>query len=482
MESIWEKTEQLPERKPLPGNITVEAAVIGGGMAGILTAYQLRRRGVDAVVLEAETVGSGQTGRTTAKITSQHGLIYDRLLRQFGEARAEEYAKANQEAVEEYQRIVREEEIDCMFQRLPAYLYSERDPEALRQERDAARRLGIPAELTAVTELPFPGVCALAFPDQAQFHPLRFLSAVSRKVPVFEHTQAKEVLPRQVVTSQGIVSARHIIFASHYPFVNYPGFYFTRMHQERSYVLALEGPPRLGGMYYGVDPSGLSFRSVGETLLLGGGSHRTGERNGERSFEELRRRAGSLWARCRETAAWSAQDCKTLDGVPYVGKFSPTRPDWYVVSGFGKWGMTSSMAAAARLSEEIAQQERREKSVFSPRRFVARAALPSLGKDLGKSAKGLLKELLYFPGKEFDSLPPGQGAVIRWEGKKRGAYRDESGAVYLVSTRCPHLGCQLEWNPDDKTWDCPCHGSRFDYRGNLIDNPAQCGLKDSEQR
>ncbi len=481
MESIWSKTEDLPEREPLPGDMAVDAVVVGGGMAGILTACQLRRRGVETVVLEADRVGGGQTKNTTAKITIQHGLIYARLLRQFGEAKAREYADANQVAVEEYHRMVREGGIDCDFQRLPACLYSEKDPEALRGERDAAQRLGIRAELTAVTELPLPGACALAFPDQAQFHPLKFLKAVSREIPVFEHTRAVRVRPHQVETDRGVVSAKGIVFATHYPFVNFPGFYFTRMHQERSYVLALEGPPQLSAMYYGIDPSGLSFRSAGEALLVGGAGRRTGEPGEESAYGKLRRQAKTLWPACREIAAWSAQDCMTLDGVPYAGPFSPTRPDWYVATGFGKWGMTGSMAAATLLAEEISGKRKREKSVFSPRRFSPGAALPTLGKELGKSAKGLLKEILYFPGKEFDRLLPGEGAVIRWCGSKRGAYKDQGGVVYLVSTRCPHLGCQLEWNADEKTWDCPCHGSRFDYRGRLIDNPAQCGLKDSHK-
>lgn len=480
MESIWSKTEHLPEREQLSGNIAVDAAVIGGGMAGILTAYQLKRRGIEAVVLEAERVGSGQTRNTTAKITAQHGLIYDRLLRQFGESRAREYARANQDAVGEYQQIAKEEGITCDFQRLPAYLYSEREPELLRKEMDAAKRLKLRAELTAVQELPFRGACALLFPDQAQFHPLKFLNGVSQRVQVFEHTRAKRVFRGSIETDRGTVSARHIVFACHFPFVNYPGLYFTRMHQERSCVLALQGPPKLSGIYYGVDPPGLSFRSAGETLLLGGGVYRTGESNGEKYYGELRRRADFLWPGCAETAVWSAQDCRTIDGVPYIGIFSPTRPNWYVATGFNKWGMTSSMAAAVQISGEIAG-ERKSDSVFSPRRFVAGAALPNLAKDLEKSAKGLLKAILYFPGKEFDTLLPGQGSVIRWNGKKRGAYRDKDGAVYLVSARCPHLGCQLEWNPNEKTWDCPCHGSRFDYLGNLIDNPAQCGLKNSHK-
>lgn len=479
MKSIWSKTVEMRPREKLPGSITADAAVIGGGMAGILTAYQLRRRGIDAVVLEAETVGSGQTKNTTAKVTVQHGLLYDKLIRQQGEGRAAEYARRNREAIDEYQRIIEEKRIDCMWERLPACLYTWQRGSELRAEYEATRRLGIPGELTQVSEGPYRGAEALMFPEQAQFHPLRFLKELSEGVTVYEHTRAIRVRSNMIQTDRGLVSARHIIFATHYPFVNFPGLYFARMHQERSYVLALEGAEKLSAMYYGIDEGDLSLRSAGDVLLAGGASHRTGETKPENAYQELREKAGSFWPGSRVTAQWSAQDCITLDGVPYVGQFSPTRTNWYVATGFQKWGMTGSMVAAMLLGEEIAGQRKGESSIFSPRRFVPKAQLPSFGRDTMKSAKGLLKEVLYFPGKEFDTLAPGQGAVVRWCGKKRGAYKDRDGAVYLVSTRCPHLGCQLEWNQNELSWDCPCHGSRFDFRGNLIDNPAQAGLKNT---
>lgn len=476
MESIWSKTESLPERSPLPGNMTVDTAVIGGGMAGVLTAYQLQRRGREAVILEAKKVGSGQTKNTTAKITSQHGLIYHRLLQAFGEKKARQYAAANEEAIGEYERVIQSLNIDCGFQRLPACLYSREQKEKLTREEQAARKLGIRAELCDTGELPFQNVSYLCFPNQAQFHPLQFLKAVSEALPVFEKTMVLEVKGHQIFTDHGVVSARNIVFATHYPFPNFPGFYFTRLYQERSYVLVLEGPKRLSGMYYGIDRDGLSLRSAEGKLLLGGGAHRTGKSPETDPYRKLNEQAKRFWPDSKQTDAYSAQDCMSLDGVPYIGRFSASKPYWYVATGFGKWGMTGSMAAACLLGEKIAGSRRSEKSIFAPQRFPL-AAVPTLGTNLAESCKGLLKEILYLPGKEFDWLPPGQGAVIRHCGKKRGAYKDEKGDVYLVSVRCPHLGCQLEWNQAEKSWDCPCHGSRFDIRGQLIDNPAQSNLK-----
>ncbi len=475
MESVWSMTQELPKRSLLTGDISADAAIIGGGMAGVLTAYRLWQQGLDAVVLEACRVGSGQTKGTTAKITSQHGLCYNRLISRFGEKKAAQYAKMHQAAIERYEEIIRENAIDCDFRRTSACLYTVRRKAALRAELDSAVRLGVPAEPFVSGELPVAHNQCLCFPDQAEFHPLKFLRALSAKLPVYEETRAVRVGKNRVVTDRGTVAAKHIVFATHYPFVNFPGFYFARMHQERSYVLALGNTPTPQFMYYGIDPDGLSFRTAEGKLLLGGGGHRTGKGPQSGAYGTLRQRAKALWPDCRITAAWSAQDCITLDGVPYIGRFSVFHPNWYVATGFGKWGMTSSMVAADLLCEEIVEN-RGEDTIFSPRRFPP-AAWPALGKEVCESTKGLFKEMLYFPGKEFDRLPPGQGAVIRYQGKKRGAYKDERGRVYLVSTRCPHLGCQLEWNSDEKSWDCPCHGSRFTYLGELIDDPAQRGLQ-----
>lgn len=479
MESIWSKTVPIPEFPPLSGDLHVQAAVLGGGMAGILTAYRLQEQGVDAVVLEASTVASGQTGGTTAKITSQHNLIYARLIREFGPEKARLYAQANQQAIEEYSRVIEHLGIECRFERRPAYLYATlaEDAPKLKQEAQAARSLGIDAEFTAETELPFPVAGAVRFDGQAQFHPLAFLRAVAGKVRVFEHTAAVKVEGNRILTDRGTVTAEKIVFATHFPFLNVPGYYFARMHQERSYVLALTGVSPLHGMYLGIGENGLSFRSCGETLLLGGGGHRTGENRTGGKYASLRERAAEFFPNGVETVHWSAQDCMPLDGVPYIGKFAASTPDWYVATGFGKWGMTSSMVASMLLSDLIAGKSNPWAEVFSPERFTPSASVKNFLTEGAHAVSGLSREFLAPSRAELEALPPGHGGIVESGGQKVGAYKDEQGQVFLVSTKCPHLGCQLEWNPDEKSWDCPCHGSRFDYRGRLIDNPAQSGLE-----
>ena len=307
------------------------------------------------------------------------------------------------------------------------------------------------------------------------FHPLKFLKWAAEDLELYEHTPVLAVHGDQLALPQGTVTAGHIIFATHYPFLNFPGLYFTRMHQERSYVAAVEGAAELDGAYYGIDPGGLSFRNWGPYLLVGGGNHRTGKDGGGGQYRMLESRARELWPESRPAARWSAQDCITLDGVPYIGAFSPTRPRWYVATGFGKWGMSTSMAASTLIADAVCGVNNPLAQVFSPRRFGPEAA-KNLVREGGEAAKNLTRMSFSRPDRELDSLPPGHGGVVSWRGKKVGAYRGEDGRVFLVDPKCPHMGCQLAWNPEERTWDCPCHGSRFDWEGNLIDNPARRGL------
>lgn len=441
MRSIWsiDDIQKKDKREPLPERIS--AAVIGGGMAGILCAWFLMERGVDTVVLEAETVGSGQTERTTAKITSQHGLIYSGLTETMGAEAAARYAQASQAAIDQYERIVNSVGIQCGFKRLPSYLYTECGDgmKKLEQERSAAVRAGIPAAIVYDTGLPFPVKMALRYENQAQFDPIGFLYGLSDSLKIFQHTRVLQVKGHEIRTDQGTVKADHIVFASHFPFPRWPGFYPARMHQERSYVLALETEDwDLGGMYYGIDPDGLSFRNAGELVLVGGMGHRTGEGKIKDPYGELEKRAGTIWKKAKIKASWSAQDCMTLDSVPYIGVFSRLRPYWLVATGFGKWGMTNSMVSAMAVCDAVTGQSMKEWELFSPQRKTFSASYKNFAKEMGHSIKNL---------------------------------------AVLGGPRCPHLGCRLQWNPAERTWDCPCHGSRFREDGELLNEPSKRDIK-----
>lgn len=449
MESIWKQQIVLPQRNILQEDIHIKNVVIGAGMAGLLTAYLLQEQGQEVVVLEANTVASGQTGHTTAKITSQHNLIYAYLIEKFGEEKALQYGRANEKAIQEYERIIQKEKIACHFRRCSAYLYTEQEEKTaeLENEVQAARLCGIEADFTKETELPFPVAGAVRFHNQAQFHPLEFVKKISEKLTIYEHSRVVRLEDHCVYTEQGMVEAEHVIFACHYPWILTPGYYFLRMHQERSYVLALETEKSMGGMYLGVDTEGCSFRGIEENgkhiLLLGGGSHRTGENIEGGKYEMLRKRAKLWYPSSKEQEHWSAQDCMPLDKIPYIGYFSSDIPNWYVATGFGKWGMSSSMVAAEIIRDMILGLENENEEVFAPQRFPVTAMSGNLAENTAKAVKGLSKQLFTTEG---------------------------------VPSKCSHMGCRLEKNADEGTWECPCHGSGFTAEGKLLRGPAQENL------
>ena len=431
MESLWEQTSEHMRFKQLEQDIQTEVLVIGGGMAGVLCAYFLHEAGVPCVLLEAKTVGGGITQNTTAKITSQHGLIYDRLIREFDINRAGQYLAANEAALQKYRELCRR--IDCEFEEKTSYVYSLNDRRKIDRELAALEMLGFHGTFTDQLSLPFPVAGAVRYPNQAQFHPLRFLSAISRDLPIYEHTPVRELVGTTAITDGGKVFAKKIIVATHFPFLNKHGSFFVKLYQHRSYVIALEHAPYVDGMYVDQAQTGMSFRNYGNLLLIGGGDHRTGKKGG--AWQELREFARKYYPAATEKYHWATQDCMTLDGVPYIGAYSAGTSDLYVATGFNKWGMTSSMVAAMILSDLVRGKESPYAQTFSPSRTILRPQLAINGFEAVVSL-----------------LTPG-------------------------SKRCPHLGCALKWNPQEHTWDCPCHGSRFTEDGKLIDNPATGDLK-----
>lgn len=472
MKAVWQLEREHGVKRALDHNLSTDAVVIGAGLAGILTAYELKKKGLDVVVLEANTVGSGVSQYTTAKITSQHGLIYHNLIKRIGFDLAKQYADANQAAVKHYKQLVAEGFIDCDFEEVNAYVYSLNETDSIKAEVKAACSLGIDAKYTTETGLPFPIKGAVCFSGQAQFHPLKFIRHLAQQLDIYENTPVEEIGENLVKTTHAKVQAKHIIVASHYPFMNAPGYYFMRMHQERSYLIALKGAGQVNGVYLDMDQQGYSFRNFKEYLLVGGAGHRTGENQKGGSYETLRKVAGQWYPGAEVEYEWSAQDCMTLDQIPYIGQYSASTPHVYVASGFNKWGMTSSMVSAMLLSDLLMGKTPDYAAVFSPQRFLPTVSMKNLWDDISHSVSGLWKEGFQAPKDAFENIPKGHGGIVAYDGEKVGVYRNQKDEVFLVSTQCPHLGCQLAWNPDDLTWECPCHGSRFDYRGNLLNTPA----------
>ncbi|STB41951.1 FAD-dependent oxidoreductase [Clostridium perfringens] len=472
MKSVWSESCKFRKREALNKDIKTDVLVIGAGIAGILTAYMLKQKGRDVVLIDAAEIASGNTKNTTAKITSQHDLIYSKLITEFGEEKARQYAKANELAIKKYKEIIEDKRIECDFEEKPAYVYSLNEVDVLKEEVEAAKNLGIDAEFVQEANLPFKIKGAVKFNNQAQFNPLKFLKGISNELVIYENTRALEIKENLVVTSGGNITANNIVVATHYPIMNAPGYYFMKMHQERSYVLALENTSEIDGMYIDLNKEGYSFRTYNNLLLLGGISHRTGENEEGGSYDELRKVAKRLYPKAKEKYYWSAQDCMTIDGIPYIGRYSSETPNIYVATGFNKWGMTSSMVSAMIISDMILEKENDFSEIFSPRRFDLSLSINNIANDLIETAKNFIAQKVYIPSSEIEHIKNGHGGIIEYNGEKVGVYKNKEGKEFFVSTKCTHLGCQLSWNADELTWDCPCHGSRFDYKGRLIGSPA----------
>ncbi len=469
----------LPSYPRLEENLIADVAVIGGGMAGILTACAAREAGLRVVLLEESRLAGGVTARTTARLSAQHGLFCERLVRDFGEHLARQYVMAQLHAVKQYRDLIESRRIDCDFSEQVSRVCAAPNGPDLEREYACALLLGAPAELCAVSELPFPVREALCFTGQARFSPAPFLAALLPGLTVFEHSPVRDIRARRVRCDGGCVEAEHIVVATRYPMLERWGLYHLKLRQEQAYLLALSGAPRIDGWYLDADTRGWSLQQCGDELILGGGLHRCGENKGD-SYEHLRAQAKLWFPEARETRAWSSQDCVTLDGVPYIGRYSAATPHLHVAAGFGRWGMTNSMVAATLLTAEILGRHYPYAEVFSPERFYPSASIEAMMEGALYAARGKKRRLFTAAERETAAIAPGQAGIVRHHGKQYGVYRDEHGVLYAVSPVCPHRGCALSWNADEKTWDCPCHGSRFDYTGRRLFHPAKAALKSFE--
>ena len=424
--SVWTDGVSLPSFKALEGDVKTDVLIIGGGLCGLLCAYCLGRAGIDYVLVEGNKIASGVTKNTTAKITFQHGLIYHKLIKAYGEEKAGMYLRANMQAFSEYEKLCKI--LDCDYETKDAYAYSITDRAKAEDEVLAVNRLGYNALFTEKTELPFKIQGAVRFKNQAQFNPLKFLSQIAKGVSSYENTFVRGYTPDGIITDKGKIRAEKIIVTTHFPFINKHGGYFLKLYQHRSYVLAYENMCDLKGMYVDDDKKGMSFRSYGKLTLVGGGGHRTGKQGG--CWEELDHFANKYYPDAKLKYQWAAQDCMSLDGIPYIGRYSKNTPDMYVATGFNKWGITSSMVSALILTDLVQGKNNDFAEVFSPHR-------------------NMIKPQLFVNG-----------------------FETSLNLAMPTARRCPHLGCALKWNKAEHTWDCPCHGSRFEEDGKLIDNPA----------
>ncbi|MBY9077720.1 FAD-dependent oxidoreductase [Paenibacillus sp. HN-1] len=491
-ESLWRRTTELPSFPRLAEDHTTEVAIVGGGIVGITTAYLLTEAGYKVTLLEADELLTGTTGFTTAKITAQHGLIYDNLLKHFGEEQALAYYRSNNEGMEWILQTAEKLGLSCGIQREDAYLYSpigdDKTLKTLRKEFEAYRKLGLPGEWVDYVSLPMQIGGAIKLPGQARFHPLEYLKGLLQKIHakggvVYEHTAIGEKVESgdglTLFTEHGNhrIKCRHAVSASHFPFYDGRHLYFTLLHAERSYALAFEPESDYeGGMYLSAGGPKRSLRAVeweGKRLVIAGGeNHKTGQSICTFGhYENLETFAGGLLGIRSIPFRWSAQDLVTMDLVPYIGKMSDDK-EIYVATGFAKWGMTNGTLAARLITDQIMRKHNPYTELYAPSRFKAVPGIKNFLVQNLNVANELIEGKVELIHRKLEELQPDEGAVVRHDGRRVGAYKDPEGGIHLVDRTCTHLGCECAWNESERSWDCPCHGSRFSYDGEVLEGPA----------
>ncbi|MBR0350258.1 MAG: FAD-dependent oxidoreductase [Clostridia bacterium] len=492
------KINHKTERNKIDKNYTTSVCVIGAGLTGLSTAYYLAKEGKKVIVVDKDGIGEKASGHTTAKITMHHGLIYDYLLNSYGIDYALKYYESNKHAIENIKQIIKQEKIKCDLEEQANYIYTTKKSERAKIEKEVSAINALEAystgkryaSLASSLDLPFKTEIAIKTSKQAQFHPVKYMLGLAKAIEknngkIFTNSCVKNVKKSAdgnytVEFDKYKIKAKYVVIATHYPFINFPGLYFSKMYQATSYAIAIETKEKLfDGMYLNASEPVLSFRTIKDgdkrLLMIGGGNHKTGfdpQSNANFGYDYLEKEAKKLYPDCKILYKWNTRDCITLDKIPYIGEFSKLMPNVYVATGYNKWGMTTSNVAANIIKDSILQNKNEYASVYNSTRINPIKNRKEVKNMVSQVVKSFVTNRIKIPEEEISAIEENNGGIIKIDGQNIGIYKDEKGNIYAVNPTCTHLGCLLTWNNLDKTWDCPCHGSRFDYTGKNLYDPA----------
>lgn len=487
--SYWIASTDDPGYPTLPGELSTPIAVVGGGIVGLTVAYLLQSEGVDVTVLEAGKLAAGVSGHTTGKVTAGHGLVYSRLERGWGVDAARGYAESQTAALELVCSLTEKLRIDCDLERAPNFVFGESEPELrlLEDEVECAQRAGLPVRLERDLDVPFPARAAVRLDGQAQFHPRKYLLGLARAAEdagarIFQDVRVTSLGGSRdaplLETMRGVVRADRVVLATHVPITS-RGVFFARVHQRRAYAIAAEhAEPAVDGMWINVGSPTRSLRETplpegGRLLLLVGEGHRVGqEEDTPRRYARLQEYLREHFQEAEVTHRWSTQDAYPVDGVPYIGRVGGNDARVYVATGFGGWGMTGGTLAGGLLADALLRREGPRAALYDAGRARIPQSVTRLVRENVNVAGQLVGGKLKARPRSVDEVGRGEGDVVRLGSGKAAVHRDEDGRVHAVSARCTHMGCDVAWNAAERTWDCPCHGSRFDTDGGVLEGPA----------
>lgn len=506
MKSYWIDSKK-ESYKSLNSDIETDICIIGGGITGITTAYYLNQYKIKNIILEKDRICQKTSGHSTAKITSQHGLFYKYLIDSQGVEFAKQYYEANEQAINNIEQIIQKENIECGLKKQSAYVFTQKieDVQKIKDEVEAVKSFGGTANYVEAQDIEInkidkennnriKALAAIEFPNQAQFNPYQYVSALAQKceqghTQIYENSKVIDLEETEhgyiIKLENGTkVKAKYVVIATKYPFINFPGMYFLKMYQSTSNVIVIDPKEELfEGMYINSEDPTISLRTIQEKdkrlLAIAGFDHKTGAKiDLQNSYQYLEEVAKSLYPNCEVKYRWNTEDCISLDKIPYIGEFSNVMPRIYVATGYNKWGITSSNIAANIIVDKIMGEENQYEEIFRATRLEPVKNHKEMGNMIKESIHSLVLNKLNMPKEAENQIENDQGGIVEINGEKVGIYKNNQGEVFKVKPICTHLGCELSWNNLDKTWDCPCHGSRYTYKGELIYGPS---VKDLEK-
>ena len=494
MNSYWEEErknhdlfEEIKEDKK------VSVCIIGGGLTGLQTAYNLSDK-LDVVILEKDRICGSTSGKTTGKITSQHGVFYDYLINSQSKEFAKMYLEANEKAIQNIKDIIEKEEIECDLEEESSYVFTKQETklDMIKNEQKAVDKLQKEkSDYVKEIELPTEISGAIEFKNQAQFHPLKYAYGLAKAIikndgKIYENTKVTDIKRENekyvVYANKNKVIADYVVLATRYPIMNVPGYYFLKMYQSTSYAMVFDAKKKLfDGMYISYETPNLSFRTIRdgdrELLLAVGYDYKTGTEELRDGYQRLEVIVRKMYPDAEVLYKWTAEDCISLDKIPYIGQYSSIMKNLYIATGFNKWGVTSSNVAANIITDKILQKENKYEEIFKSTRIEPIKNRQEMGDMLKEANKSILLSRFKIPKEELDNIKIGEGKIIKIDNTKVGVYKSKTGEIYKVKPICTHLGCELYFNNIEKIWECPCHGSKFTYDGKSIEVPSNKDLK-----